>query len=228
MEQNIIYYQMFGLFVAVFISCAAWSHYSETSFFLSSRYRTFQPRFWAGYVDSAVLGPISIFIFFVASRELPPPIGLLLWFFASFYYYAYSIGLHARYGQTVGKMVCKVKVIDCKTEERIGWRQALLRDSVPLLVTVIVFAQELSLIYGGELKAVDLIHRPDPQRSFGTYDEFVAWTLFIWFCAELVTMLTNKRRRAIHDFIAGTVVVRTSIQAEEEADRQADLANTVV
>ena len=29
---------------------------------------------------------------------------------------------------------------------------------------------------------------------------------------EIVTMLTNKKRRAIHDFIAGAVVVRTNIE----------------
>jgi len=32
----------------------------------------------------------------------------------------------------------------------------------------------------------------------------------IWFLAEAISMLTNKKRRAIHDYIAGTVVVRIS------------------
>jgi uncharacterized RDD family membrane protein YckC len=31
----------------------------------------------------------------------------------------------------------------------------------------------------------------------------------LWSWAEIITMLTNKKRRAVHDFIAGTVVVRT-------------------
>jgi hypothetical protein len=33
----------------------------------------------------------------------------------------------------------------------------------------------------------------------------------LWFLAEVLTMLTNRKRRALHDFIAGTVVVRTNI-----------------
>ena len=33
----------------------------------------------------------------------------------------------------------------------------------------------------------------------------------LWFLAEVVTMLTNEKRRALHDYIAGTVVVRTNI-----------------
>lgn len=36
----------------------------------------------------------------------------------------------------------------------------------------------------------------------------------LWFVAEVLTMLTNERRRALHDFIAGTVVVRTDIEEE--------------
>lgn len=34
----------------------------------------------------------------------------------------------------------------------------------------------------------------------------------LWFVAEVLTMLTNEKRRALHDFIAGTVVVRTNTE----------------
>jgi len=32
----------------------------------------------------------------------------------------------------------------------------------------------------------------------------------IWIWSEFIVMLTNRKRRALHDFIAGTVVVRKS------------------
>lgn len=32
----------------------------------------------------------------------------------------------------------------------------------------------------------------------------------LWYAVEVLTMLTNKKRRALHDFIGGTVVVRTN------------------
>lgn len=32
------------------------------------------------------------------------------------------------------------------------------------------------------------------------------------FVMEVLTMLTNEKRRALHDFIGGTVVVRTNIE----------------
>jgi uncharacterized RDD family membrane protein YckC len=35
------------------------------------------------------------------------------------------------------------------------------------------------------------------------------WLSNIWFYSELIVMLTNKKRRAIHDYMAGTVIVKT-------------------
>jgi uncharacterized RDD family membrane protein YckC len=37
--------------------------------------------------------------------------------------------------------------------------------------------------------------------------------LQIWIWGEFITMLFNKRRRAVHDYMAGTVVVRNSVKA---------------
>ena len=34
----------------------------------------------------------------------------------------------------------------------------------------------------------------------------------IWICSEFIVLLTNKKRRAIHDFIAQTVVIRDAQQ----------------
>jgi uncharacterized RDD family membrane protein YckC len=35
-----------------------------------------------------------------------------------------------------------------------------------------------------------------------------------WFITEVVTMLTNKKRRALHDFIANTVVINSNAKNE--------------
>jgi hypothetical protein len=39
----------------------------------------------------------------------------------------------------------------------------------------------------------------------------------LWFWAEVLTMLTNNRRRAVHDFIAGSVVVRSDEEPLRES-----------
>ena len=54
----------------------------------------------------------------------------------------------------------------------------------------------------------------DPQhRRIGFWIEFAAGTG--WFLAELVTMLTNAKRRALHDY-AGSVVVQLDRRLAEE------------
>jgi uncharacterized RDD family membrane protein YckC len=40
-----------------------------------------------------------------------------------------------------------------------------------------------------------------------TWATWAMWVGVVWFYSEVLTMLFNKRRRALHDFIAGTVVI---------------------
>ena len=61
------------------------------------------------------------------------------------------------------------------------------------------------------LKGEDI--RPDELTLTGAAS-MVAGT---WFVLEIITMLLNKKRRALHDLIAGTVVVRTSIAEDHPA-----------
>ena len=101
---------------------------------------------------------------------------------------AYSILMHARYGQTIGKCVCKIKIIDHLTDTPINLNQAVLRDSGLLI----------GLLYAvAALKGEDI--RPDELTLTGT----AAMVAGIWFVLEIITMLLNKKRRALHDLIAG-------------------------
>ena len=82
-------------------------------------------------------------------------------------------------------------------------------------------------ILGYEVHSI-LTGRVSPS-SLATGEELIGsrsfWLLSalpaLWFLAEVLTMLTNEKRRALHDFIAGTVVVRTNT---EEGSAQPDAA----
>jgi uncharacterized RDD family membrane protein YckC len=43
----------------------------------------------------------------------------------------------------------------------------------------------------------------------GSWTDILNWLLLAWTLSELVVLLFNEKRRAIHDYIAGTVVVHT-------------------
>jgi uncharacterized RDD family membrane protein YckC len=53
---------------------------------------------------------------------------------------------------------------------------------------------------------------PNPQ-NFGVGDWIMMSTGMLWFWAEIITMLTNRKRRSVHDFIAGSVVIRIPKQS---------------
>ena len=113
---------------------------------------------------------------------------------------AFPIVLHTLAGQTIGKAAANVKVIDHKTEKDITFKQALLRDCVPIaFLAFIIIIQSLITI------------SPDAEIPTWYTNSLLTFifVLFTWHLLEIITMLFNKKNRAIHDYIAGTVVVRT-------------------
>ncbi len=172
------------------------------------KYLTFWPRFFSPLVDGLFLWPLTELIPYILSFELPTFIALILWFTQSIGWYVYQVYMHGKYGQTFGKWACKVKVVTFRDEKNINFRIALLRDSIPIVLFVLVLIVYFYLIVAGRLTVSEL-YRPTPE-SIQTH-LYLLLIPMLWFFAELITMLTNKKRRALHDFIAGTVVVRTNI-----------------
>jgi uncharacterized RDD family membrane protein YckC len=177
------------------------------------KYQTFWPRFWAGWIDGLVFAPLY-FVDQWLHDMTTAPFALALWFILYIFSTdAYSVLMHARYGQTLGKMIMGVKVLDL-SESRLSLRQAALRDIVLIVFSVVTVASGLPRVLAG------LDPYPEPSE-FSALDQFWLYGPFIWFAAELVTMLTNSKRRAVHDYIAGTVVVRVSSSEQGAEGNQA-------
>lgn len=165
-------------------------------------YKTFGPRFLAGIVDGLVFMPVALLSKIIWSHSGGIPVFLLvLWSIVeTLSFTVYSILMTGRYGQTLGKMAAKVKVFDL-SGSAVSMFQALRRDSVVLLMNVLYLAAQLPAI----LTAT-------PLKDSVTLYIIAIFVLgpagLLWFTAEMITMLTNKRRRAIHDLIADSVVMR--------------------
>lgn len=159
-----------------------------------TRYRTFWRRFFAAFVDGFVLLPLVVVAEAIRRSGAEDSL-LLAGALTSGVGFLYSVLMHARFGQTVGKMVTGVKVLDL-TESRIPTlRQAFRRDIgwiVLEVASLMVLADRLS----------------EGLPGHGGSNDYLDWASTVWFLLEIVTMLTNSKRRAFHDFIARTVVVR--------------------
>jgi len=170
-----------------------------------NKYSTGGRRFIAGFVDGMVLLPISLIDSWALDPGRPPTL-IAAWLFFSYSAgWAYSVFMHGLYGQTIGKMVCRVKVLDI-SEQPITMRQAFIRESVIIVISAVSLILSLyEVLSGGEVNL----------RSLAITQVAIGLAASAWFVAEMLTLLTNEKRRAIHDFIAGTVVVRVRNQSQD-------------
>jgi uncharacterized RDD family membrane protein YckC len=198
--------QLINLAVSVLIAWLVIRYYENRMVTDAEKYSTFGPRFWTGSVDACVMWPLGFLVFLVNKNSLPTAIVVSLMLIQQSAWLIYTIGMHAKYGQTLGKMACRVKVVDFKTERPITLRQAMLREGIPIIASLAVFGYDIYrvIVSEGPLP-VDAAGNVELGGAFWR----VATIPLAWFLAEVVTMLTNDKRRALHDLIAGTVVIRT-------------------
>jgi len=171
-------------------------------------YQTFFRRFWAGVIDGLVFLPVFA-VSWVVLFDTDQPILQVSWYvIASLAFPAYSIFFHGRFGQTLGKMATRVKVLDV-SGDKLTFKQAFFRDSPFLVLVVLDLIITLPYIASGIPIGV-------PSQS--ALQMILDNASLLWFWAEVLTMLTNNRRRAVHDFIAGSVVVRSDEESLRESD----------
>ena len=163
----------------------------------TERYQTFWRRLVAGIVDGFIVLPLGFIENFVYGIGLPKfflPVWLLI---SQLAFPAYIVFMHARYGQTLGKMFTGVIVYSNDGEGPISMRQSVIRESPFIVVTVI-----------GWLAMSTAMVVPGSTGGSIIFLSALSNMAMLWFALEIVTMLFNDKRRAIHDFIAGTVVVK--------------------
>jgi len=160
----------------------------------ADRYSSLGDRFFANMIDGFILRLLGLIISFINvsdsffNSKILLPITLL-------YPILYTILFHGFTGQTIGKMVIGIKIFDKSEKLKISFGQAILRDIVPLGLTLIIY---LISILG--------LSRDNSELTFSSL--LILYILVIWSILEIVTLLFNKKRRALHDIIAGTVVLK--------------------
>jgi len=168
------------------------------------RYQTFGSRFLAAIIDSVLISLLANFVFNAIIRFTPQIIlhSTSATLTRATLFYFYSIFLHYRYGQTLGKKITNIKVVSNSDETKlIGVLNAFKRDSVGIaLVLIGVFL----------------------KQSYPTNLNVMRWLFLFssqtWLMAEVVTMLFNKKKRAIHDFLANSVVIDVKVYPGFETD----------
>ena len=156
------------------------------------KYHTFFPRLSAMLLDGYLMVPFRWLEAEIIAKLTGGLYDFFIWFILVDMI-LYSILFHSVFGQTLGKKLVKIKVVNNKDESKIGFKQAFIRDVFPLLIMTYLF-------FAGTYENIDIFNI---NLFYLITSAYVIWTL-----VEVVTMLFNKKRRALHDYLAGTVCVR--------------------
>jgi len=175
---------------------------------LSTPYAGFWKRLGAYLVDLIILLPLVAVSAWGAEQSRMffsyfclPSMVLGLWF------HAYLV---KQYGGTPGKLLMKIRIRKLYGQA-VGYQEALIRYSVLMLLTVVMSAASIvvTLSMSDELYfSLAIMERTQyiNENKPGWYSiTFILMNIWVW--SEFIIMLTNKKRRAIHDYMAGTVVV---------------------
>jgi uncharacterized RDD family membrane protein YckC len=162
-------------------------------------------RFASLVLDGLLWMPIALGVSYAASRS--PSWGIVLFPAALVSFVIYQVGFHARYGATVGKMILRIRVV--RTDySPIDLNAALKRsfvDAVFRLGLATVSVQVLRSLGPVPVDSlVELVKALQANKTYATLSNLES----VWTLSEIATCLFHRQRRALHDLIAGTLVVR--------------------
>jgi len=172
-------------------------------------YAGFWKRFGAHLLDTVLLAPYIGLTWWLSEQSrmfnlyfFVPSLLFSLWF---------NVYLVKRYGGTPGKLLLKIRIarLDSST---IGYREALLRYALVLILSnLVAIGLDIATLNMSDLDYSSLGLTARTTRLIETAPAWcqpVNIMLQVWIWGEFVIMFTNKRRRALHDLMAGTVVIR--------------------
>jgi uncharacterized RDD family membrane protein YckC len=180
-------------------------------------YAGFWPRLASALLDLIILVPLMALMFWGSSTFR----------LFDFYYFLpgtafglfYSVYLVGRFGGTPGKLIVGIRIRKLNGEP-IGYRQAFLRYSVGFILGM---ATSLALLFplfhltDAEYHSLSFMERSQRLIELAPFwYKPSQWVQTAWGWSELIVLLTNRKRRALHDFIAGTVVVHVSPAPDTE------------
>lgn len=174
-------------------------------------------RIYAGFFIRLICQAIDGSVIWAVSKALGALMFRSFFFFVLanavgfFFFRFYFMFLTGLWGQTPGKMLTQIRVIRLDGYE-VRWTNAILRNIFETILVLIMFVgyyMALSHTTPHELDLMPMTQREPFLNQF--MPDFVVYCLlarYAYAFSEFFVLLFNKKKRAIHDFIAGTVIIR--------------------
>jgi uncharacterized RDD family membrane protein YckC len=175
-------------------------------------YAGFWKRFCASFIDALIIVGVTFPLMktldlYGSDRSLT----IVLSVFRFLLMHMYTVYLHARFGGTFGKLAVGIRVTR-PDGNRIGWNQAWRRSSVDIAIALLVLVSEVWAMFQVDWTQVAALGSDERttrlQEVSPLWDRAIDIFQNVWIWSEVFVVLLNRRKRALHDFIAGTVVVK--------------------
>lgn len=170
------------------------------------------------------MAPIVYIYLFVRLQASDINFAIGITIICSFVFAMYNVFFNAHFGGSPGKLALGIRITK-PDGSYIGWGEAWKRSSVDLVYTTLILYCNVFALVQVEADQYSALGFSDRSRLLQTY--YPPWFSVadvleqVWFWSELVVLLFNKRKRAIHDLIAGTVVIHKKFAEQTApADRQ--------
>jgi len=171
-------------------------------------YAGFWIRFAAGLLDLLILLPFGGLIIYINSFNRFNCIYLYVPQFLIMIFY--QVYLVKRYGGTLGKLAVGIKVIKLNGDA-VDWEAAIYRYIVSIVLSIISFMITVSSVLSisdEQFMSVPLIQRNGELLKGNPVYNYYMLISFLWVLSEIIVLLASDKKRAIHDLIGDTVVIR--------------------
>ncbi|MDB5050364.1 MAG: transporter [Fibrobacteres bacterium] len=172
-------------------------------------FATMKLRVRAGLIDGLIFAPLTVSLYFFhhwtktrfeACKIMTYVMGI-----------PYAVLMIGHYGQTLGKMAMKIKVFKNDGSPADYW-SGFRRAGGDTLLCLILLVNYMIIIRAMPPEVFDGQSYWQITKAVGKLHVMIKWDTYLilaWYLSEFVSMRMNKRSRAVHDFIGGTVVLRT-------------------
>jgi uncharacterized RDD family membrane protein YckC len=172
-------------------------------------YGSFWRRFGAQLLDGLIVMPLTLLIFAGMNYT---KMFYVYWFVPGMLFSAFfDIYLVRRFGGTPGKRILGMRIA-MLDGSRVTVLAAFLRYSVmyalSLLSALAMVAASFKLSDASYSSANYIQKMLALQAAAPRWNVWVTGAIYAWFLCLAIVMLCNRKRRSVHDFIAGTVVLR--------------------
>jgi len=170
------------------------------------------PRLGANLVDILVLVPVILFDIWARAHYRMFRVWVIPWRLLVFAFY--RVFLIGRFGGTPGKMILGIEIRKVDGSP-VRYGQAFLRgfpDTLFYLMLASVSAFAALNLSDAEYLSMSVRARTAYFRSFspGVY-QFLEFVGYAWILADIIVFFCNDERRALHDFVAGTIVLKAPV-----------------